>query len=273
MDITAQQLVANVLTANQDKWGYVLSGNGEMYSKSTAEYWAKTRNKPSTFKGTPYDYYVVGCARWFGHRVADCSGLIVACVRMANPKYADTKANTFYSQSARKGAISTIPEIPGLGVWKSGHTGVYVGNGKVVESRGYKYGVVITNLKSRPWTNWYEIRGVDYSAQEVNEVINKFSGEAVIKEAQETMIFLGFKGGMDESKLGQWGSKTESALGDFQASVNLPRKPEIDAECNAAMMKALREKAAKAEGDFAYYMDRVGSYKAGVVTAANIKII
>ena len=55
-----------------------------------------------------------------------------------------------------------MPDTPGLAVWKSGHIGVYIGNGEVIEAMGTKYGVVKTQLEGRGWTHWLEVPGIEY---------------------------------------------------------------------------------------------------------------
>lgn len=71
----------------------------------------------------------------------------------------DKSANSLGPWCKRKGAqagdIDSIPDVPGIIVHKSGHVGVYVGNGEVVEARGFDYGVVKTKLKERPWEDWF----------------------------------------------------------------------------------------------------------------------
>ena len=71
----------------------------------------------------------------------------------------DKSANSLGPWCKRKGAqagdIDSIPDVPGVIVHKTGHVGVYVGNGEVVEARGFDYGVVKTKLKERPWEDWY----------------------------------------------------------------------------------------------------------------------
>jgi len=78
----------------------------------------------------------------------------------------DESANGLFEYAQRKGydwgTIGTIPEIPGLAVRYNGHVGVYIGNGKVVEERGFNYGCVITNLQDRKWTHWYKIPALKY---------------------------------------------------------------------------------------------------------------
>jgi hypothetical protein len=95
---------------------------------------------------------------------ADCSGGIVSAFREFDPKYGDRTANTFYSQCTEKGPIKTIPEVPGLCVWRDGHIGIYEGGGNVIEFRGTEYGCVRTKLAARNFTNWGRLRDVDYSA-------------------------------------------------------------------------------------------------------------
>ena len=61
-----------------------------------------------------------------------------------------------------KGKIATLPEEPGLLVFIAGtHVGVYIGNGRVVEARGYSHGVVETKLKERGWDSWGRLRWLE----------------------------------------------------------------------------------------------------------------
>ena len=55
-----------------------------------------------------------------------------------------------------------LREEPGLAVWHSGHIGVYIGNGEVIEAMGTKYGVVKTQLSERSWTAWLEVPYITY---------------------------------------------------------------------------------------------------------------
>lgn len=77
----------------------------------------------------------------------------------------DINANGAYQKATVKGKISTIPEVRGLIVWKPGHVGVYLGNGRVAEARGFDFGTVIAKLSDRPWTNWFQEVGISYDQQ------------------------------------------------------------------------------------------------------------
>ncbi len=102
----------------------------------------------------------------------DCAGLIkwalwTNCNINASIKYqssTDRGTAGLYNAAKEKGKISTLPEQPGVIVYKKGHVGVYVGNGKVIEctlgSRGD--GVVKTDLGAAGWTYWLKLPEVSY---------------------------------------------------------------------------------------------------------------
>jgi hypothetical protein len=132
--------------------------------------------------------YISRSRKWLGKPVCDCVGLVKGVVWQADfqGRYqaaSDLSANGMYAKCAVKGPISTIPEKPGLVVWKDGHIGVYVGNGVVVESRSVEWGVVRTFLKDRPWTNWGECHLVDYTvAPAVDWQSRAIAAEAKVDE-------------------------------------------------------------------------------------------
>lgn len=78
----------------------------------------------------------------------------------------DKSANGMFTYAKSKGLkwgkISTIPEVPGLAVRYDGHVGFYIGNGEVIEARGFNYGIVKTKLAGRKWDYWYEFPGIKY---------------------------------------------------------------------------------------------------------------
>ena len=74
----------------------------------------------------------------------------------------DIGADAMYYNAQVKGTLDTMPETPGLAVWRSGHIGVYVGDGEVIEAMGTAYGVVRTKLAERSWTAWLEIPYISY---------------------------------------------------------------------------------------------------------------
>ena len=162
MMLTNEMLVAFVQKAKKEKWGYVYGADGSLYTKALAERWGKQKRAGKTLK-----YFVEDCARWLGHIVVDCSELIVQAFRTVDKKYSDRNAATFKAQFAVSGALKTIPDIPGLAVWRKGHIGVYIGGGRVIEAGGYRVGVVETALNrpatGKAWTHWGKLRDVEYA--------------------------------------------------------------------------------------------------------------
>ena len=109
--------------------------------------------------------------KWLGGRTADCVGLIKSYgwldaddlrIRYGSGGMPDIGADAMYYNAQVKGSLDTMPETPGLAVWRSGHIGVYVGNGEVIEAMGTAYGVVRTKLAERSWTAWLEIPYIQY---------------------------------------------------------------------------------------------------------------
>jgi LysM repeat protein len=150
---------ANGITYHKDRWGYVLGGQGELYTEELAKRWANARRSGKTAA-----YFLKSAKQWYSppRRIVDCSGLIVQAIRTVIPDYADRSANIFKAQFTKSGDIRKIPETAGLAVWKSGHIGIYLGGGKVCESRGVAYGVVISDLKTQKWTHYGRLKGVEY---------------------------------------------------------------------------------------------------------------
>jgi hypothetical protein len=160
MSITNTRLVEIFGRFLDEKHGYVWAAQGELYTKELADKWrASERSVP---KGEDRaTYFTTRCSKGYGRYVDDCSGGIMDVIRQVEPGFGDRSANTFKSQFTEGEPISSIPEIPGLAVWKSGHLGVYVGTDEVIEFRGTDYGCVKTRLQNRSWTHSGKIRGVD----------------------------------------------------------------------------------------------------------------
>lgn len=161
----AADLVLYAENAWQSGWGYVWGSFGNVLTESEFSY--KLRQYPDGV-GRYQDFIQ---ANWLGRRTADCVGLIKGygwldtgsmTIRYGTNGMPDIGADAMYRNATTKGPISTIPETPGLAVWRSGHIGVYIGNGQVIEAMGTKYGVVRTELAERNFTHWLEIPYIHY---------------------------------------------------------------------------------------------------------------
>ncbi len=158
-------LAIYALRAWEDGWGYVLGTYGQVLTESLLQ--SKAAQLPVGV-GDKIDYIR---ETWLGNRTADCVGLIKSygwydpdsgAITYGTNGMADYSADSMYNAATVKGSISTMPEVVGLAVWTSGHIGIYVGNGKVVEAMGTSYGVVQTNLADKNWTAWLQVPGITY---------------------------------------------------------------------------------------------------------------
>ncbi len=146
------------------------------------------------------------------------------------------------------GAISSLPDEPGIAVRMAGHVGVYVGNGEVVEWRGFAYGCVVTRLAERPWLHWYRLPWTEYVASsaeqdgtlpEMRSLKKGCRGEDV-RMLQEKLLKLGYscgKWGAD----GDFGNDTENAMKAFQTAAGLTADGVVGKATEAALDKALNE--------------------------------
>lgn len=178
-------------------------------------------------------------------RCADCVGLIKAFfwtggVLGGAQKYKsnncpDTSANGMIALCPETGGISSMPDVPGLVVWKNGHIGVYVGGGYVVEMRGFAYDCQRRKTSAGGWTRWGKLPGdmLDYIDGDGNitsggaetgalgaRTLRKGMTGADVKQLQEALIRLGYdcgKWGAD----GDFGNATEEAVRDFQRASGL----------------------------------------------------
>ena len=214
--LTARQLVGYYQHAVAEKWGYVWSLNGELYPRELAERYHATKRSTSSWRD-PATYWLTDCARWIGKMAADCSGGIVGAIRTVDPTYIDRTANLFYAQCTEKGPISTIPEIPGLCVWRDGHIGVYEGDGYVLEFRGTEYGAVRTKLKDRNFTNWGRLRDINYTEEtDMAKIITKnLAYDADVQALQTALNALGYDCGTADGKAGD---KTMAGISAFCAA-------------------------------------------------------
>ena len=161
-------LVTYVSHAWESGWGYVWGTYGSVLTESLFAY--KLEQYPDGVGN--YEDFIR--ENWLGRRTTDCVGLIKGygwldpaslSIGYGTNGMPDIGADGMYNSASVKGDISTMPDTPGLAVWHSGHIGVYIGNGEVIEAMGTKYGVVKTQLSERNWTAWLEIPYISYIVQ------------------------------------------------------------------------------------------------------------
>ena len=155
--------------AQENGWGYVWGSHGNLLDKTEFE------RLESVFGNhvAVYDDFIR--QNWLGKRTADCVGLIKGYgwydtksgkINIGTNEMQDVTADGMLVAAKEKGLIDTMPEILGLAVWHEGHIGIYIGNGKVIEAMGTKYGVVKTQLKNGRWTHWLKVPYIKYIEKE-----------------------------------------------------------------------------------------------------------
>lgn len=162
--LTSKGLVDHAKMALNEKWGYVFGTFGnvltvDMFKDRLASY----PDNVGKFKEFIVNNYI-------GKRTSDCAGLIKSYLwwngkdAVYNPKF-DLSANQMYAIAIEKGPLNSIPEIPGLCLWKEGHAGIYIGGGQAIEAHGTKEGVIQTPIKgpgATPWTHWFKSTFITY---------------------------------------------------------------------------------------------------------------
>lgn len=181
---------------------------------------------------------------YIGKRVSDCEGMIKNYLWADSPDTAptynasqDLSANGAFQAATVKGKIDTIPEVPGICVRYSGHVGVYIGGGEVVEERGFNYGCVKTKLKDRAWTDWFEHPWIDYKQEDKCMVQlpilrkgMKDTNGSVTSWQGLLQLYSYTDGDGNAIKVdGSFGSKTEQATKKVQKKHGLPQTGVVDA--------------------------------------------
>ena len=162
----AADLATFALHAWEQGWGYVWGTCGWVLTEGMLA--AKLTQYPEGVG----KYEDLIRSAWLGGRTADCVGLIKAygwldaaslTIGYGTNGMPDISANQMFYAAQVSGTIDTIPEVPGLAVWRDGHIGIYIGNGEIIEAMGTRYGVVLTLLSDGRFTHWLQVPYIDYN--------------------------------------------------------------------------------------------------------------
>lgn len=173
---SASGLVAWAERAYKDGWVYWYGTCGYACTESLLN--RKTKQYPDHYGSSRQAKYRSHVSA--GKVASDCIGLFKSYAwdkdgdidtrasSYGSNEQPDHGAKTTLNKCKVKGDISTMPEIPGLAVWTKtgGHIGVYVGDGYVVEARGFSYGVQRNKLSKRAFTTWGLYPFVEYTAEQ-----------------------------------------------------------------------------------------------------------
>ena len=165
----AHDLTAYAVQAWENNWGYVWGSFGNVLTPSLLEY--KVKQYPDGVG--KYRSFIE--QHYLGRRTADCVGLIKSYgwfdaesgqINYGTNGMPDYSANQMYRTSVKNGAehgtIADMPDVPGLILWKEGHTGIYIGGGYAVEAMSTSKGVGKTKVEGRGWQAWYKLPYIHY---------------------------------------------------------------------------------------------------------------
>ena len=165
----AHDLAAYAVQAWENNWGYVWGTFGNVLTPSLLEY--KVKQYPDGVG--KYRAFIE--QNYLNRRTADCIGLVKSYgwfnpgtggIDYGSNGMPDYSANQMHldavNKGAEHGAVSAMPEIPGLVLWKEGHTGIYIGGGYAIEAMSTSKGVGKTKVEGRGWQEWYKLPYISY---------------------------------------------------------------------------------------------------------------
>lgn len=213
----ASDLIALFKRAYSEGWGYIYGERGDIWT---------AKKQAAATRDTTVKYG----SQWIGKRVADCSGLFAwAFSEMGGKNYHGS--NTIWNKYCKsQGTISEATElVPGMAVFQVSngnrhHIGLYIGNGKCIEAKGTRYGVVESKIGH--WDEWGLLKGVDYD-EESSEGENAYrptlrngSKGDFVRQAQELLLAKGYFLGSYGAD-GKFGAATKAAVMNFQTDIGL----------------------------------------------------
>ena len=159
--------------------GYVWGARGEVCTQALLNRLAKQYPDQTNILSV--------CPKWIGKPVYDCATLVRACLAEAGIEICSGASSQWrgdYWES--KGEIADMPRDKPCVLYNEsasanpmGHTGIYLGDGWVVDARGSREGVLLSRLDSRPWSHYAVPRGADEPVQIETATVRAESGSTV----------------------------------------------------------------------------------------------
>ena len=249
---TGKQLAEYCKRVYAAGWVYWYGTYGKKCTESL--YNSKKKQYPSHYGSSRTAGYMRDIRE--GKWCADCVGMIKSffwkdAIITAEPKYKanncpDVSANGMIKLCPQTGKISSIPDEPGLVVWKDGHIGVYIGGGYTIEMRGFAYDCQRRKVTDGLWTEWGRLPATMLAYSDAPAVSYKLGDRTLskgdtgedVKALQEALLKLGYtlpRWGAD----GDFGTETEDALRRFQAAAGLEPSGRMDGGTFKALEAAL----------------------------------
>lgn len=222
---TARGLVEHAEKALKENWGYCLGTWGQTLTETLLAQKCSQGSGVGTYN-TSHKAYL---NKFLGKRVSDCFGIAKGYVWWqednSNPGYAingfpDWNQESAYNAAKEKGSLSSLPEIPGIGLWMKGHFGVYIGNGEFIECMGAPNGMKKGKIENgkivsgSKFTNWFKLTWLDYEEDELTmeqynelkELITKLNNR--LDSIEDTLSTINVARYQTIGKVPEWGKAT-----------------------------------------------------------------
>lgn len=69
----------------------------------------------------------------------------------------DIGADTMLENASEKGAIDTLPDIPGGTLWHSSYIEIYIGNVRVMHAANTQADVIISDVSGSGFAHWFKV--------------------------------------------------------------------------------------------------------------------
>jgi len=177
-------------------------------------------------------------AKWDGKQVFDCAQLTskaAQAVGLSLPSGASSQWRKVACWAVR-GTIDSLPADrvcilyhEGKGGNPMSHTGIYLGDGMVVDARGHASGVLHTKLSSYPWTHFGVLEGL-YEGEvivDLQPVLKRGAAGEAVRRLQALLMLHGYalpRYGAD----GDFGTETEAAVRKYQTDHGIPVNGIVD---------------------------------------------
>lgn len=123
---------------------------------------------------------------FIGKVCTDCSGLIYSYF----PKF--RTSDSMYQNASQRQSLNVNDVVgvvpPGAVLWRSGHVGIYVGDGYEIEARGFDYGIQKRKVSDTTFTHWLTFNDIKYDVKD-----GGFNWWVLVLAAAAAAIVLKFK--------------------------------------------------------------------------------
>ena len=207
----------------------------------------RLNNLKKAYPGTFTASYYAKAKKYVGKICTDCSGLISGYTGKLLGS-SGLYNSALKTEKLNKNDCSKIPI--GAVLWKSGHVGVYIGNGEVAEALGINYGTVISKVSKRSFTHWLIFSWMSYDTTTKETTDKTVSTKTNPYKKPTRSLDVGCKGndvrwlqwelcqsGFECKIDGHYGNDTKKQVLAFKKKVGLSNESVVGTKTIAALVK------------------------------------